>query len=58
MLDHGGYGLGLLLAAPLYAWLTVRQGIATCAVVILAVGAIGLTRFRGAPPAPPPPGVP
>lgn len=44
--EYGGVSLGLLAAAPLFAILSVRTGIAACAVAMGAFGISGLLRFR------------
>ncbi len=43
--EYGGSSAGLLIAAPLFALLPVRLGIAACATAILSFGLLGLVRF-------------
>jgi len=45
IIESAGGSLGLLLAVPLFAYLSVPVGIALCALVMLACGVIGLIRF-------------
>ncbi len=45
ILENLGLSLGLLLAVPLFAYLSVPLVIALCALVMLALGAAGLLRF-------------
>ena len=45
ILENSGLSLGLLLAVPLFAYLSVPHIIALCAFVMLAIGAAGLLRF-------------
>ena len=45
ILESSGLSLGLLLAVPLFAYLSVPLVIALCAFVMLAIGAAGLLRF-------------
>jgi len=49
-LASGGGSLGLVLASPLFSLLSVPVGLALCALLILALGASGLVRFRALPP--------
>ena len=48
--------LGLFLAGPLFATAPVPLGIGLCAALILAIGVVGIARFRRPPRgvAPPP----
>ncbi|HYL43230.1 MAG TPA: hypothetical protein VEU97_07585 [Ktedonobacteraceae bacterium] len=43
--ESGGASLGLLLAVPLFAYLSVPIAIALCALVMLLIGIVGLVRF-------------
>jgi len=45
MVQNAGVALGLTLAAPLLAVVPVRQGIAGCALALVAVGLAGIARF-------------
>jgi len=45
MVEHAGVAVGLVLAAPLFAHVPVRAGIASCAGLLLAAGMAGLARF-------------
>ena len=45
MTEHAGVTTGLLLATPLYAIASVRMGIATCALLLVAGGAAMFARF-------------
>jgi MFS transporter, DHA3 family, macrolide efflux protein len=45
LLESLGLSLGLLLAVPLFAYLSVPLVIALCAFVMIAIGAAGLLRF-------------
>jgi hypothetical protein len=45
MLENLGLALGLLLAVPLFAYLSVPLVIALCALVMIAIGAASLLRF-------------
>jgi DHA3 family macrolide efflux protein-like MFS transporter len=45
MVEHAGVAIGLVLAAPLFAFLSVREGILACAALLLLVGSAGLARF-------------
>lgn len=42
---EAGNAIGLLLAAPLYAYLNVRLAIVCCSLVIIATGVLGFIRF-------------
>lgn len=45
MLENLGLSLGLLLAVPVFAYLSVPLVIALCTLVMLAIGAASLLRF-------------
>jgi MFS transporter, DHA3 family, macrolide efflux protein len=45
ILESAGLSLGLILAAPLYALLSVRMAFGLCALLVVAVGTAGLLRF-------------
>ncbi|HEY2510982.1 MAG TPA: MFS transporter [Polyangiaceae bacterium] len=45
MTEHAGVTTGLLLATPLYAFASVRVGISTCALTLVAGGAAMFARF-------------
>jgi DHA3 family macrolide efflux protein-like MFS transporter len=45
MLEHAGVAAGLVLAAPLFAFVPVRGGIAVCGGVLVVGGGVGLVRF-------------
>ena len=45
MLESLGLSLGLLLAVPLFAYLSIPLVIVSCALVMIAMGAVGLLRF-------------
>jgi MFS family permease len=45
MVQHAGVALGLVLAAPLFAFVSERLGIALCAVLLAASGVAGLLKF-------------
>ena len=47
---NAGITVGLLLAGPLYAMLSVPLGIGVCALLIIATGALGFVRFGTAEP--------
>ena len=49
ILENSGLSLGLLLAVPLFTYLSVPFVIALCAFVMLATGAAGLLRFGCGP---------
>jgi DHA3 family macrolide efflux protein-like MFS transporter len=45
MVEHAGVAAGLVLAAPLFAFVSVRIGIGACAAALLLASAAGLLRF-------------
>jgi MFS family permease len=45
LIESAGVSLGLLVAVPLFKFLSIPIGIALCALVIIASGAVGLIRF-------------
>ena len=45
MVQHAGVAVGLVLAAPLFAVVSERVGIAGCAIALAASGVAGLVRF-------------
>jgi hypothetical protein len=53
IIESGGASLGLLLAVPLFAYLSVPIAIALCALVMLLIGVLGLVRFGVSEPVPP-----
>src|SRR5579884_2032352 len=46
LVENTGTSLGLLLAVPLFVVLSIRSGIALCALLMITVGTAGLIRFR------------
>jgi MFS family permease len=45
MVQHAGVAIGLILAAPLFALVSERAGIAGCALALAATGLAGLMKF-------------
>jgi DHA3 family macrolide efflux protein-like MFS transporter len=45
MIEHAGVAAGLVLAAPLFAVVSVRVGIATCGTLLIAGASAGFLRF-------------
>jgi DHA3 family macrolide efflux protein-like MFS transporter len=45
ILESAGSSLGLVLAAPLFAFLSISMAITVCALLMMAMGIAGLLRF-------------